>query len=73
MEAAQNKSGATIQFVVGNLVVKFVGIFQLYCSVQKLFKIFMLVQRLKFFSNSGGKYDSSNFLLKSPHSEMALP
>jgi hypothetical protein len=44
MEASQNKSDATIQFLVGGLVIHFAGIFHLSCSVQKLFKNFMLLQ-----------------------------
>jgi hypothetical protein len=57
MEASQNKSDVTIQFLVGGLVIHFAGIFHLSGSVQKLFKNFMLVQWLKFFSIFGGKYD----------------
>jgi hypothetical protein len=49
MDAPQNKSDVTIQFLVGGLVIHFAGIFHLSCSVQKLFKNFMLVQWLKFF------------------------
>jgi hypothetical protein len=44
MEASQNKCDVTIQFLVGALVIYFAGIFHLSCSVQKLFKNFMLVQ-----------------------------
>jgi hypothetical protein len=47
MEASQNKSDLTIQFLVGGLVIHFTGIFHQSCSVQKLFKNFMLVQWLK--------------------------
>jgi hypothetical protein len=43
MEASQNKSDVTIQFLVCGLVIHFAGIFHLSCSVQKLFKIFMFV------------------------------
>jgi hypothetical protein len=57
MEASQNKSDGTIQFLVGGLVIHFAGIFHLSCSVQKLFKNFMFVQWLKFFSIFGGKFD----------------
>jgi hypothetical protein len=53
MEASQNKSDVTIQFLVGGLVIQFAGIFHLSCSVQKLFKIFMFVQWLKFFQFLG--------------------
>jgi hypothetical protein len=49
MEASQNESDVTIQFLVGGLVIHFAGIFHLSCSVQKLFKNFMLVQWLKNF------------------------
>jgi hypothetical protein len=47
MEASQNKTDVTIQFLVGGLVIHFAGIFHLSCSVQKLFKNFMFVQWLK--------------------------
>jgi hypothetical protein len=57
MEASQNKSDVTIQFLVGGLVIHFAGIFHLSASVQKLFKNFMFVQWLKIFSIFGGKYD----------------
>jgi hypothetical protein len=58
MQAPQNKSDVTIQFLVGGLVIHFAGIFHLSFSVQKLFKNFMLVQWLKnFFAIFGGKYD----------------
>jgi hypothetical protein len=46
MEASQNKSDVTIQFLIGGLVIHFAGIFHLFISVQKLFKNFMLVQGL---------------------------
>jgi hypothetical protein len=49
IEASQNRSDVTIQFLVGDLVIRFAGIFHLSCSVQKLFKNFMLVQWLKLF------------------------
>jgi hypothetical protein len=55
MKASQNKSDVTIQFLVGGLVIHFAGIFYLSCSVQKLFKNFMLVQWLKFFFNFWGQ------------------
>jgi hypothetical protein len=54
IEAPQNKSDVTIQFLVGRLVIHFAGIFHLSGSIQKLFKNFMLVQWLKFF-NFGGQ------------------
>jgi hypothetical protein len=44
MEASQNKTDATIQFLVGGLVIYFAGIFHLSHSVQKLFKNFMLLK-----------------------------
>jgi hypothetical protein len=50
MEASQNKSDVTIQFLVGGLVFNFAGIFHLSGSVEKLFKNFMLVQWLIFFN-----------------------
>jgi hypothetical protein len=53
MEASQNKSDVTIQFLVGGLVIHFAGIFHLSGSVQKLFKNFMLVQWLNFFQFFG--------------------
>jgi hypothetical protein len=54
MEASQNKSDVTIQFLVGGLVIHFAGIFHLSASVQKLFKNFMFVQWLKKFFNFWG-------------------
>jgi hypothetical protein len=57
MEASQDKSDVTIQFLVGGLVIHFAGIFHLSGSVQKLFKNFMLVQWLKKIFNFWGKYD----------------
>jgi hypothetical protein len=62
MEAPQNKSNVTIEFQVGGLVVHFAEIFHLSFSVQKLFKNFMLVQWLNFFSIFGGKYTPKIFL-----------
>jgi hypothetical protein len=61
MEASQNKSDAIIQILVGGLVIHFAEIFHLSCSVQKLFKNFMLLQWLRNFSNFGGKYDPKIF------------
>jgi hypothetical protein len=55
MEALQNKTDVTIQFLVGGLVIHFAGIFQTSCSVQKLFKNFMFVQWLKNFFNFWGQ------------------
>jgi hypothetical protein len=37
MEAPQDKSDVTIQFLVGGLVIHFAGIFHLSGSVQKVF------------------------------------
>jgi hypothetical protein len=73
MEASQKKCDVTIQFLVGGLVIHFAGIFHLSFSVQKLFKNFMLVQWLKFFSIFGGKYDPSKFFCKYPDPQKALP
>jgi hypothetical protein len=42
------KTDVTTHFPVGGLVVQYAGIFHVSCSVQKLFKNFMLVQWLKF-------------------------
>jgi hypothetical protein len=49
MEAPQNESDGTIQFLVGDSVIHFAGICHSSDSVQKLFKNFMCVQWLKFF------------------------
>jgi hypothetical protein len=49
MEASHIESDVTIEFLVGDLVIHFAGIFHLSFSVQMLFKNFMLVQWLKFF------------------------
>jgi hypothetical protein len=57
MEAPQNKSDGTIQFLVGGLVNHAADIFHLSCSVQKLLKNFMFVQRLKIFFNFWGKFN----------------
>jgi hypothetical protein len=53
IEASQNKSDVTIHFLGGGLVIQFAGLFYLSCSVQKLFKNFMLVQWLIFFQFFG--------------------
>jgi hypothetical protein len=53
MEASDIESDVTIQFLVGGLVIHFAGIFHVSCSVQKLFKNFMLLQQLKFFQFLG--------------------
>jgi hypothetical protein len=57
MEASDIESDVTIQFLVGGLDIHFAGIFHVSCSVQKLFKNFMLLQQLRNFFNFGGKYD----------------
>jgi predicted Na+-dependent transporter len=63
MEAPQNKSDVTIQFLVAGLVIHFAGIFHLSFSVQKLFKNFMLVQWLKiFFQFLGANMTPKNFI-----------
>jgi hypothetical protein len=62
MEASQNKSDVTIQFLVCGLVIHFAGIFHLSCSVQKLFKIFMFVQWLNFFQFLGANMTPKIFL-----------
>jgi hypothetical protein len=51
----EHRSDVTIQFLVGGLVIHFAGIFHLSCSVQKLFKNFMLLQQLRIFFNFGGQ------------------
>jgi hypothetical protein len=53
IEASQNKSDVTIQFLVCGLVIHFAGIFHLSGSVKKLFKNVMLVQWLNFFQFLG--------------------
>jgi hypothetical protein len=53
MEASNIESDVTIQFLIGGLDIHFAGIFHLSCSVQKLFKNFMLVQWLIFFQFLG--------------------
>jgi hypothetical protein len=49
------QSDVIIQLLVDGLDIHFAGICHLSCSVQKLFKNFMLVQWLKKFSIFGGK------------------
>jgi hypothetical protein len=53
MEASNIESDVTIQFLVDGLDIHFAGIFHLSCSVQKLFKNFMLLQQLRNFSIFG--------------------
>jgi hypothetical protein len=55
MEASHIVSDVTIEFLVGDLVIHFAGIFHLSFSVQKLFKNFMPVQWLKMFFNFWGQ------------------
>jgi hypothetical protein len=55
MEASDIESDVTIQFLVGGLDIHFAGIFHVSCSVQKLFKNFMLLQQLRNFFNFGGQ------------------
>jgi hypothetical protein len=72
MEASDIESDVTIQFLVGGLDIHFAGIFHVSCSVQKLFKNFMLLQQLRNFFNFGGKYDPKIFLqISTP--QKALP
>jgi hypothetical protein len=59
IEASQNKTHVTIQFLVDGLVVDFAGISHPSGSVQKLFKNFMLLQWLETFSIFGGKQGRS--------------
>jgi hypothetical protein len=54
MEALDIESDVTIHFLVDGLVIHFAGIFYLSCSVQKLFKNFMLLQQLRKFFNFSG-------------------
>jgi hypothetical protein len=61
-EASHIESDVTIQFLVGGFVIHFAGNFHLSCSVQKLFKNFMLVQQFRNFSIFGGKYDPKTYL-----------
>jgi hypothetical protein len=57
MEASQNKSDVSIQFLVGGLVIHFAESFHLSCSVQKLYNNFVCVQWLNFFAIFGGKFN----------------
>jgi hypothetical protein len=50
MEAWNIENDVTIQFLIGGLDIHFAGIFRLSCSVQKLFKNFILGQWLIFFN-----------------------
>jgi hypothetical protein len=54
MEASQNKSDVTIQFLVRGLVIHFAGIFHLSCSVIQEFHACAVVKNFSIF---GGKYD----------------
>jgi hypothetical protein len=74
MEAPQNKSDVTIKFLIGGLVIHYAGIFHLSCSVQKLFKSFMLVQWLNIFFNLGGGANMTlKFSLQISTPQKALP
>jgi hypothetical protein len=55
MEALNIDSDVIIEYLVGRLVIFFAGIFHLSCSVQKLFKNFMLLQEGRNFFNFGGQ------------------
>jgi hypothetical protein len=57
IEASNIESDVTIKIMVGGLAIHFAGIFHLSCSVQKLFKKFMLSKELRNFFNFWGKYD----------------
>jgi hypothetical protein len=72
MEASNIESDVTIQFLVGGLVIHFAGIFHLSCSVQKLFKNFMLLKQLRNFSIFGANMTPKIFLqISTP--QKALP
>jgi hypothetical protein len=72
MEALQNKSDITIQFLVGDLVIHFAGIFHLAGSVHKLFKNIVLVQCLKLFQFLGANTTSKNYFCKCRHRQKTL-
>jgi hypothetical protein len=55
LEASDIESDVIIQFLVGVLVIQFAGIFHVSCSVQKLFKNFILLQQLRNFINFWGQ------------------
>jgi hypothetical protein len=57
MEASQNKSYVTIQFLVGGLVTHFAGIFDLSAFRSKVIQEFHVCAMVKKFSIFGGKYD----------------
>jgi hypothetical protein len=61
MEAPYIESDVTIQLLVGGLVPHFAGILHVSCSVQKIFKNFVLLWQLKNLFHFGGKYDAYNF------------
>jgi hypothetical protein len=74
MEASHIESDVTIEFLVGDLVIHFAGIFHLSFSVQKLFKNFMLVQWLKnFFQFLGANMTRKIFFVKYSDPQKALP
>jgi hypothetical protein len=55
MEAPQNKSDVTIQFLVGGLVIHFAGTFHLSFSVQKVIQDFYACAMVKIFFNFWGQ------------------
>jgi hypothetical protein len=55
MDAWNIENGVTIQFPVGGLVLHFAGIFRVSCSVQKLFKNFLILQQLRKYFNFEGQ------------------
>jgi hypothetical protein len=66
MEASDIESDVTIQFLFGVLDIHLAGIFHVSCSVQKLFKNFLLLQHLKIFSILGADMTPKDFC-KSRH------
>jgi hypothetical protein len=64
MEASQNKSDVTIQFLVGGFDIHFAELFHLSGSVQKLFENFIFVQWLKIFFNFWGQIRPLKFSLQ---------
>jgi hypothetical protein len=60
IEASQNKSDGTIQFLVGGLVIHFARIFHLSGSVQVI-QEFHACAMVKIFSIFGGKYGPKIF------------
>jgi hypothetical protein len=62
MKTSHIESDVTIQFLVGRFVIHFAGIFHPSCSVQKLFKTFMVFRELRNFFKFWSKYDPETFL-----------